>query len=55
MKAEPPHRLLSQTTKGEERLHINCCNQMMDRKQLKEEFVLANGVRKYSIRAREAW
>lgn len=39
--------------KEEDRLHINCCNQMMDRKKLKEEFVLANGVREYSIRAGE--
>lgn len=54
MKAEPPHRLASQTTKEEERLHINCHNQMMDRKQLKDEIVLANDVRKYSIRTEEA-
>lgn len=35
-KAEPPRRLLPQTTNQKGRLHINCCNKMMDRKQPKE-------------------
>lgn len=53
MKAKPPHKLVSQTTKEEERFYLNGCNQMMDRKQLKEEFLLAGGARKYSLRAGE--